>query len=203
QDVPRAIKLLLSIVEIGKLDPSEFDPSEAAELEALSLLGQAFDALLQPFINTELSLLEQIESLVKFSHLICAIYIQNGTAFMPNQLYADIQAMIKNAVLMVPKTRPINGELKVFICRLGYDVLEALFGRARMLGGHSPNCSTGELRDHFGSAMTLDYIYEEHPEWERKPRRLNMFRMRHVDHLRPVHLTGELRANSCDLKSCW
>jgi hypothetical protein len=95
--------------------------------------------------------------------------------------------MIENAVLMVPKTRMINGELKVFICLLGDDVLEALFGRSRMIGGHSPN-STGGLRDRFGSAMTLDYIYEEHPEWERKPRRLNMFRMRHVAHLRPTCL---------------
>lgn len=203
QDVPRAIKLLLCIVKIGKLNPSEFDPSEAAELEALSLLGEALDALLQPFINIELSLSQQIESLIKFSHLFCALYIQNGTSFIPNQLYADIQAMVKNAVLMVPKTRIINGELKVFICLLGDDVLEALFGRSRMIGRHSPNCSTGELRDRFGSAMNLDYIYEQHPEWERKPRRLNMGRMRHVDHLRPAHFKRELRANSCDLKNCW
>ncbi|KAJ7447664.1 hypothetical protein FB451DRAFT_1535824 [Mycena latifolia] len=203
QDVPRAIKLLLCVVEISKLDPSDFDPSEAAEFEALCLLGEALDAMLQPFINTDLSLSEQIKSLIKFSHLLCALYIQNGTSFMPNQLYADIQAMVKNAILMVPKTRIINGQLKVFICLLGDDVLEALFGRSRMIGRHSPNCSTGELRNRFGSAMMLDSIYEQHPELERKPRRLNMFRMRHVDHLRPSHFKRELRADSCDLEVCW
>ncbi|KAJ6600112.1 hypothetical protein B0H10DRAFT_1824973, partial [Mycena sp. CBHHK59/15] len=157
QDVPRAIKLLLCIVEIGKLDPEEFDPSEAAEFEALCLLGELFDAMLQPFINTELSLSEQIESLIKFSHLLCALHIQNGTSFIPNQLYADLQAMVKNAVLLVPKTRILNGSLKVFICLLGDDVLEALFGRSRMIGRHSPNCSLIELRDRFASAMTLDH----------------------------------------------
>ncbi|KAJ6550135.1 hypothetical protein B0H19DRAFT_1074017 [Mycena capillaripes] len=183
--------------------PEDFDPTEAAEFEALCLLGEALDALLQPFINTELSLSQQIESLVRFSHLLSALYIQNGTSFISNQLYADLQAMVKNAVLMVPKTRLINGQLKVFICLLGDDVLEALFGRSRMIGGHSPNCSIGELRDRFGSAMTLDYIYEQYPELERKPRRLNMFRMRHVDHLRPVHFTRELRADSCNLDICW
>ncbi|KAJ7826505.1 hypothetical protein B0H13DRAFT_2440548, partial [Mycena leptocephala] len=118
QDVARAIKLLLSIVRISELDSDDFDPSEAAEFEALCVLGEALDALLQPFINTELSLSEQIESLIKFSHLLCALYLQNGTSFMPNQLYADIQAMVKNAVLMVPKTRLIDGQLKVFICLL-------------------------------------------------------------------------------------
>ncbi|KAK7034836.1 hypothetical protein R3P38DRAFT_2518785 [Favolaschia claudopus] len=181
QNVSEAIKLLLCIVEIAKLDPKDFDPSEAAEFEALCLLGEAYNALLQPFINVDLSLSEQIQSL----------------------LYADMQSMLKNAVLMVPKTRLINGELKVYICLLGDDVLEALFGRCRMIGGHSPNCSIGELRDRFGSAMNLDYIYERHPELERHPPRLNMIRKRHVDHLRPSHFKRELRAKSCDLESCW
>ncbi|KAK7001122.1 hypothetical protein R3P38DRAFT_2428555, partial [Favolaschia claudopus] len=203
QNVSEAIKLLLCIVEISKLDPEDFDPTEAAEFEALCLLGEAYDALLQPFINVNLSLSEQIQSLVTASHLFCALYVQNGTSFMSNQLYADIQTMIKNAVLMVPKTRIVNGDLKVYICLLGDDVLEALFGRCRMIGGHSPNCSIGELRDRFGSAMNLDYIYERHPEWERHPPRLNMIRKRHVDHLRPSHFKRELRANSCDLESCW
>ncbi|KAJ6533880.1 hypothetical protein DFH09DRAFT_932574 [Mycena vulgaris] len=203
QNVSRAIKLLLAVIEIGELDQSDFDPSEAAEFEALCLLGEAFDAMLQPFINTELTLSEQIESLIKFSHLLCALYLQNGTSFMPNQLYSDLQAMVKNAVLMVPKTRIINGQLKVFIYLLGDDVLEALFGRSRMIGGHAPNCSAGELRNRFGSAMTLDYIYDQHPELERQPRRLNMCRMRHVDHLRPIHFKRELRAESCNLEMCW
>ncbi|KAJ6600840.1 hypothetical protein B0H10DRAFT_1712958, partial [Mycena sp. CBHHK59/15] len=116
QNVANSIKLLMCIVEIAELDPEDFDPREAAEFEALCLLGELFDALLQPFINTELSLSEQIQSLVTFSHLLCALYVENGTSSIPNQLYADMQAMAKNAVLMVPKTRLINGKLKVFIC---------------------------------------------------------------------------------------
>ncbi|KAK7002388.1 hypothetical protein R3P38DRAFT_3605442, partial [Favolaschia claudopus] len=203
QHVARTIKLMLCIVEIKTLDSDDFDPSEAAEFEALCLLADFIDAWLQPFINVELNLSQQIESLITASHLLCALYLQNGPSFMPNQLYADIQASIKNAVLLVPKTRIINGKRKVFICLLGDDVLEALFGRSRMIGGHSPNSSVGELRDRFVSAMNLDYIYEQHPEWERQPQRLNMFRMRHVDHLRPAHFKRELRAQSCDLKSCW
>ncbi|KAJ7021304.1 hypothetical protein C8F04DRAFT_1013482 [Mycena alexandri] len=122
---------------------------------------------------------------------------------MSNQLFAHIQASVKNAIMMVAKTRVINGELKVFICLLGDDVLEALFGRSRMIGGHSPNCSISQLRDRFVSAMNLDWIYEQYPEFERQPRRLNMSRMRHVDHLRPAHFKRELRANSCDLLKVW
>ncbi|KAK7007109.1 hypothetical protein R3P38DRAFT_3325559 [Favolaschia claudopus] len=147
QDVPRAIKLLLCIVDVAKLDSEEQS----------ALLGELLDAWLQPFIN----------------------------------LYGDLQITIKNAILMVPKTRLINGELKVFLSLLGDDVLESLFGRSRMIGGHSPNSSVAELQHRFNSAMNLDRIYERYPELERKPRRLAMFRMRH------------LRAKSCDLEACW
>ncbi|KAJ6612415.1 hypothetical protein B0H10DRAFT_1807559, partial [Mycena sp. CBHHK59/15] len=203
QNVSYAIKLLLCIVALGKLDPADFDPSEASELEALSLLGETFNALLQPFINVELSLSEQIQSLVKFSHLLCALYLQNGTSFMSNQLYSDFQTMVKNAVLLVPKTRLINGRLKVYICLLGDDVLEALFGRCRMIGGHSPNCNVCQLRDRLSSAMNLDSIYEHHPELERKPARLKLFRMRDVDHIRPSLYKAELEADSCNLLKCW
>ncbi|KAK7015798.1 hypothetical protein R3P38DRAFT_2786718 [Favolaschia claudopus] len=202
QHVSEAIKLMLCIIDIAKLDSEHFDPSEA-EFEALCLLGEAYNALLQPFINVELSLSEQIQSLVTASHLFCALYVQHGTSFMSNQLYADMQSMFKNAVLMVSKTRLINGELKVYIYLLGDDVLEALFGRCRITGGHSPNCSIGVLRDRLGSAMNLDYVYERYPELERHPPRLTMIHKRHVDHLRPSHFKRELRTNSCDLESCW
>ncbi|KAJ7472397.1 hypothetical protein B0H11DRAFT_2196011 [Mycena galericulata] len=203
QNVERAVKLMLSIVNLRDLDSDEFNPTESAEFEALCVLGEVFDALLQPFINPNLSLSEQIESLVRFSHLICALYLQNGTSFLSNQLYGDLQAMVKNAVLLVPKTRIIDGRLGVYICLLGDDVLESLFGRCRMIGGHSPNCSVGELRDRFASAMNLDAVYEAHPELERKPRRLKLLRTRELDHLRPREWKGVVRADSCDLEICW
>ncbi|KAK6995622.1 hypothetical protein R3P38DRAFT_3425795, partial [Favolaschia claudopus] len=203
QNVSKAIKLLLCIAELGKLDLANYDPSEGAELEALSLLGEMFHALLEPFINVRLSLSEQIESLVRFSHLLCALYMQNGTSFMSNQLYSDLQTMVKNAILTVPKVRLINGRLKVYICLLGDDVLEALFGRCRMIGGHSPNCNVCQLRDRLASAMNLDSIFESHPELERKPERLKLMRMRDLDHIRPSSFAGELSADSCDLQMCW
>ncbi|KAJ6630146.1 hypothetical protein B0H10DRAFT_2362255 [Mycena sp. CBHHK59/15] len=203
QDVSTTIKLFLAIIELTSLDAADFDPNEAVEFEALCLFAEFLNAWIQPYINTDLTLSEQIESLVLASYLCTALYRQNGVSFMGNQLFAHIQASIKNAVLMVGKTRVIDGELKVFICLLGDDVLEALFGRSRMIGGHSPNCSVAELRDRFMSAMNLDWIYEQCLEFERQPHRLNLTHMGHVDHLRPRHFKRELRAKSCDLPAVW
>ncbi|KAJ7863815.1 hypothetical protein B0H14DRAFT_2574747 [Mycena olivaceomarginata] len=203
QNVSLCIRLFLAIIDIKDLATTKFDPTEMAEFDALCLFGEMLDALIQPLINTKLSLSEQIESFVKFSHLICALYRENGESFLPNQLYGDFQATVKNAVLTVPKTRLIGGHLGVYICLLGDDVLETLFGRCRMIGGHSPNCSVGELRDRCCSAMNLDAVYEKYPELERPPRRLKLIRTRDLDHVKPGRWEGEVRADSCDLKACW
>ncbi|KAJ6498619.1 hypothetical protein DFH09DRAFT_884360, partial [Mycena vulgaris] len=101
------------------------------------------------------------------------------------------------------KTRIINSRLGVYICLLGDDVLESLFGRSRMIRGHLPNCSIGELRDRFSSAINLDCVYAAHPELERKPRRLKLVRTRDLDHLRPERWGREVSAGSCDIEICY
>ncbi|KAF7290639.1 hypothetical protein MIND_01304100 [Mycena indigotica] len=203
QDVPRAIKLLLAIIDIQKIDKASLDATQQAEYEALCLFGEMLDALLQPFINTTLTLTHQACYLSKFSFLLCAIYLQHGTSFIPNQLYGDLQAMVKNAIFLIAKTRAFDPDLEVFFCLLGDDVLETLFGRIRMVGGHHPNCGLAEFCARGRSAMNLDDIFSRNPHLERKPERLNFFRMQHVDHLGPAQWKTELRAKSCDLRSCW
>ncbi|KAL0563545.1 hypothetical protein V5O48_018521 [Marasmius crinis-equi] len=169
QDVPRAIKLLSLVVELRDLDNSEFKPAEAATHKAICLLAEVFESLLDPFINPTMDLGDQIQSLSKFAHLICSIFIKNGTSFMSNQLYGDLQAMVKNAMFTVACFLNLDPEMEVFICLLGDDVLEALFGRVRMIGGHSPNCNLYELRYRLSSVKNIDGIFCCHPEWERKP----------------------------------
>ncbi|KAJ7858865.1 hypothetical protein B0H13DRAFT_1640313, partial [Mycena leptocephala] len=186
QDVGRAVKLLYL----------------TAELRHLSLLGELFDAILTPFVDPTLSLSEQIVSLVKFAHLLCALFLKHDGNVIPHKLYRDLQCMIKNAVFKVAHTKVLNPRLKVFICLLGDDALERLFGRSRMIGGHSPNMAIDELRQRFGSALRIDAIFRRHPEWERKPRRLNMLRGRDVDHLTPGQWEGDLTAQSCDIHAC-
>lgn len=203
QNVSRAVKLLLCIVEIRTIDKSSFDPSEEAEFEALCLLGEMFEFLLQPFINPRLSLSEQITSLVTFAHISCGLFLQNSTSFLSNQLYGDLQAMVKAAILMVAKTQLLDPRLDVLICLLGDNPIEVLFGRSRMCGGHSQNCSISELWTRFCSAMNLDNVFRHHPELERKSRRLKLIRARDNDHVGPKQWTGEICARSCHIEACY
>ncbi|EEB96566.1 hypothetical protein MPER_04280, partial [Moniliophthora perniciosa FA553] len=203
QDVPRAVKLLTLIVELRELDVSEFGPAKSITHKALCLLAEVLEALVDPFTNPNMDLGDQIESLSKFAHLICSLFIKNSTSFMPNQLYGDLQAMVKNAVFTVARHLNLDPEMEVFICLLGDDVLETFFGRVRMIGGHSPNCNLYELRYRMAAAKNVDAIFRRHPEWEKRPRRLKLFRGRDCDHLSPGHWNGRVQAKYCDLQKRW
>lgn len=161
------------------------------------------DALIEPFINPQFFLSQQITSLVKFAHIACAQFIKHDSDFMTQHLYSDLQCMIKTAISRVAHTMLLNPNQDVFLCLLGDDMLETLFGRIRMLGGHSPNVDIDELRYRIASALRLDKIFQNYPEWERRPDRLKLTRSRHLDHLSPRCWQGDLRATSCDLLSCW
>ncbi|THH31260.1 hypothetical protein EUX98_g2906 [Antrodiella citrinella] len=202
QDVPRAIRLLTLIAKIRHLAVPN-NASEQPVYHALSLLGEMLDALVTPFLNPTLSLSNQIILLTKFAFIAAALYVKHGSSFMPHHLYSDLQCMFKTAVCRVAQMKDIDPELKVFLCHLGTDRLEVLFGRSRMIGAHSPNMDVSELRVRFGSALRLDRIFAIHPEWERRPERLKLARMRDLDHLSPFHWTGELRGKSCNLKECY
>ncbi|KAJ7743351.1 hypothetical protein B0H16DRAFT_1561498 [Mycena metata] len=203
QDVPRAIKLLCLVAELRMaIDSTEFTPAELKTYRALCLLGEIFDAMLEPFINPTLSLSEQLISLVKFAHLICAMYIKHESAFISPQLYGDLQCMVKNVIFTIAHSKILNPYLKVFLCLLGDNVLETLFGRTRMIGGHSPNSAIDEFRQRVGSAMRMDEIFRKYPWLERRARRLNMVRSRDVDHLTPDVFEGDLTGASCDILAC-
>ncbi|KAJ7878173.1 hypothetical protein B0H14DRAFT_2310844, partial [Mycena olivaceomarginata] len=146
---------------------------------------------------------QQLVYLVKFAHLACAFFIQHEGSFLPGQLYGDLQCLVKNLIFKIAHTKILNPMLKVFLCLLGDDVLEVLFGRTRMIGGHSPNMSVDELCQGMETALRIDTIFRRHPHLERRPRRLNFTRSRDVDHISPRLCTGELTAASCDIKKCF
>jgi hypothetical protein len=203
QDVPRAIKLLNLISDLRHLDRTDMNPSELQTHNALSLLGEMLSALIEPFINPSFSLSQQIISLGKFAFILCAIFIKHETGFMPCHLYSDLQCMVRTAVFRVAHSKMLDPDTPVFLCLLGDDVLEALFGCVRMIGGHSPNFAADEFCNRSAAAVRLQSIYQSYPKWERKPRRLMLKRGRDSDHLSPRHWKGELRARSCNILECW
>ena len=139
QDVPRAVELIHAVGDLHALDKSAFNPSQMKIIEALQVIGTLFHAMTEPFINAELSLIEQMTYLSEFAHLSLVLYRLNGTSFMSNQLYGDSQVMVKNAFFYLVKQTLMDPNLQVLLMLSGDDRLENLFGRVRMQGMH--NCS--------------------------------------------------------------
>jgi hypothetical protein len=123
------------------------------------------NALIEPFIDPEFLISQQITSLVKFAHVACALFLKHESTFLPQHLYSDLQCMVRTAIFRVAHTKILDPEHKVFLCLLGDDVLKVLFGRVRMIGAHSPNVNAGEMQNRVGSALRLDAIFEKYPKW--------------------------------------
>ncbi|KAL1713428.1 hypothetical protein EV715DRAFT_167478, partial [Schizophyllum commune] len=203
QDVPRAVLLLKRVAELRNLDATQLSPAEHMIHRALSLVGEALHSLLEPFTNPALSLSAQITHVVKSAHLFAALYMQHKTDFMSNQLYGDLQCMLKTAVFHVAKTQELDPDLKVFLCLLGDNGVETLFGRARMKGRHSPNMDISDFEARLRSGQNMDDILERHPEWDRPHSRLNLGRSSAYDHIRPRHWCQDIVAKSCNIVECW
>ncbi|KAJ7362407.1 hypothetical protein DFH08DRAFT_656693, partial [Mycena albidolilacea] len=176
QDVTRAVKLLCLVADLRHIDTSDFLLSERNTHRAFCILGEMFDALLEPFINPALSLSDQIVSRLKFAHLACALFVKHDGDFLSHQLYGDLQSMAKNAIFKVAHSKVSNPLLKVSLCLFGDDVLEILFGRSRMIDRQSPNMAIDELHQRFGSALQIGYIFRNHPELERCAQGLKLLR---------------------------
>ncbi|KAG2339231.1 hypothetical protein BDR05DRAFT_977793 [Suillus weaverae] len=83
QDDPRAVELMSAIIQLGTIDPTQPpftdvgsppDVNIIADFEAIKLLSHLLKNLLEPFINVELSLSEQVSHLSALAHMLFTLY---------------------------------------------------------------------------------------------------------------------------------
>lgn len=131
QNVPKAVSLLQAICDLRRFPLDGLLPSEEADLHQFHFLGEVISSFLSPFIDVTLSLEQQIISLVKYAHLICACWIRHGSAFMTGALYADTQAIVKNIIFSLAKQQILDATRNFYIILDGTDRLEQVFSDAR------------------------------------------------------------------------
>ncbi|KAF8888953.1 hypothetical protein CPB84DRAFT_1816493 [Gymnopilus junonius] len=193
QDVKLAYNLLHESHHPGFMDTRE----------TLRTLRTFFQHILLPYICIDLDLTEQLIHLSAAAHMLLAMWHEGaGSAFMPSQLYIDIQIMIKNVFFCVVKTKADNPDGQFFLILLGTDHLEELFGI---------------LHTMVGGDMSLDIlqlvlgILANHPEWDRSPQCLNLPALlkdgldihKDVDHIKPASWHGNMSVANVNLWTCW
>ncbi|PPR04251.1 hypothetical protein CVT26_004196 [Gymnopilus dilepis] len=130
QNVPKAVALVQHLSALKKL-PAPKDAVVSHRRHILNFLAVLFSSFVNPFIDVELSLTEQVKSLSTFAHLAAALYIKHGTVCMTGALYADCQSVIKNLVFVIAQAQEIDPNIKIHIIHEGSDRLERLFGDCR------------------------------------------------------------------------
>ncbi|KAJ7089455.1 hypothetical protein C8R44DRAFT_892410 [Mycena epipterygia] len=182
QDVPRAIDLMKAAIALSDLDYGAMDTDTCSDVDALRLLGSVIKSILEPFINTEMDLTDQITSLSTFAHLSFTLFRISHTQYMSNQPYGDTQTMVKNALFCLAKQQDLDPTEPFYLFQVGDDPLERLFGKLRMFGGHNSGMNYAQAIDRLGHACDLQ---------------------EGVDHLTMKSFTGNLTAGSCHEQSAW
>ncbi|KAG2065211.1 hypothetical protein BDR04DRAFT_1033349, partial [Suillus decipiens] len=210
QDVPCAIELMQAIITFSQLQYDSIDSSFStnidicADLEAIKLLSNLIKSILLPFIDPHLSLTHQVQYLSRYAHLSFSIFRTHRRAFMPYQLYYDMQTMTKNIIFCIRKQQVLDPREKFFIGDSGDDRLELHFGCTRMIGGHSSGCSYLQVLDRLGAAKDIDSVFKRHPELDPGHRRLKMgTQHENIDHINREMWRGDIVSGWCDLPSAW
>ncbi|KZP34121.1 hypothetical protein FIBSPDRAFT_990558, partial [Athelia psychrophila] len=203
QDVPKAVRLLEAIISLAELPTTDLNPTDMKANRLLTLLGVMLHSLITPSTNVNLNLQEQMTRLATYAHLSFAMFRLHGTSFSSNQLYADCQAMIKNAFFCVAKQQLLDPERPFYLMQGGDDRLEGNFCETRVDSKHQPNVDIVQLTYKEAAAMDRREIFDRHPDWDRGHRRLKFYNDTAVDHVNPRSWKGNVTCGLVNLKHAW
>ncbi|KAG2131071.1 hypothetical protein DEU56DRAFT_740233 [Suillus clintonianus] len=203
QDMPRAVELVGAVIKLASLPNIPDDVNVIADFDAIKLLAEILRSLLNPFIDVNLSLTEQVVHLSRFTHLLFACYRDQRRGLMPNQLYYDSETFAKNAVFCILKQQKLDPSEHFFFLDVGDDALELKFAFLRMCGGHNNAMNYKQVLDRLGAARDIGGVYARNSDLSHGHRRLNLKRADGVDHVSRFMWVGDVVAGHCDLPSAW
>ncbi|KAG2114960.1 hypothetical protein BD769DRAFT_1629965 [Suillus cothurnatus] len=133
QDVPRAVELMLAIIEFSNSQCSIINDSFAPDidthmdLQSIALLSALLESILLPFTDVSLSLFKQF-----------------------------------NSVFCLTKQQALDPHAPFFLGDVGDDPLEILFRHTHMIGGHNSASSYAQALDHLGATKDIDELDPGH-----------------------------------------
>ncbi|KAH9910636.1 uncharacterized protein B0H18DRAFT_1176982 [Fomitopsis serialis] len=202
QNVPRAIKLLRAVIELSESELPGLKPTDTITYHAICLQAALWQSLLDAFMDPLLSLSDQLTHLSKFAHMSFALYLQHGSAFLSNQLYSDIQALIKAVYVCVARQQLLDDAQPFYLYQVGSDRLEELFAEVHTQS-HDRNCDMAQLAERLAISAEIVDIYNRHPEWNRGQRRRSFTGREGVDHVNPRFYTGDMTVRNVNLGTVW
>lgn len=162
-----------AIIRLEQIDPMQPpytlprqipDVNAYIDFETISMLGELFHNLLEPFINPMLSLSQQVVHLSTFAHLLFTYYCSHRCSFMPNQLYYDSQTLVKNAIFCIVKQQRLDASEPFFLPDVGDDAIELLFAFLQMCGGHNSALNYKQAINCLRAARDIGGVYSRNAD---------------------------------------
>lgn len=210
QDVKLAFDMLQAIWSLPEA-PAGKSPGFLAARNALRLLGRFLYHMVFPYLCVDLTLSEQVEHLSSAAHLAFALYLKDGTNFIPNNLFIDFNIMVKNVIFTIAKAQTDIPESELHIMLLGTDRLEELFGILRTMIGNDANLDILQLACRLASTTEVSNILAEFTQWDKGLRRLKLLVLtrestelhRRADHIKPATWRGDVHVKNVSLQTSW
>ena len=201
QNVPKAVSLIQHLIQLKTL-PEPENPTNSKHRNVINFIANFLGSFVLPFIDIEMTLENQLVSLIKFAHLAAFLQVQHGSSCLTGALYSDTQAVVKNIIFTIARLKLISPELEFFILLEGTERLEMLFGDCRTQD-HARNFDIEQLAGKLAVASLINAAFEKNPDLDRGHRRLNLKDALGVDHINPRSWEGDCRVGSVNLKFVW
>ncbi|KAF8181781.1 hypothetical protein BJ912DRAFT_806303, partial [Pholiota molesta] len=203
QNVPLAVSLLKYLLEGSKkaLPPST-ELNFPYRLRKIRFLLTFLSYFLDPFINTEMTLSEQLKSLSTYSHLLTAMHLKHRASFMNTALFADSQSVVKNVFYTAARLQLLDPKIDYHILFEGSDRLEGIFSNVRTQD-HARNFDVLQLAHKLSVGAEINAVFERNPDLYQGHKRRNMQGNREGDHLNPKSWTGNVKVGDVDIISSY
>ncbi|KAI6010796.1 hypothetical protein F5J12DRAFT_692322, partial [Pisolithus orientalis] len=212
QDVPHAIEFIQAIVCLTEIDPTWPlytrhggipDDNAVINFKAIKMLVHILHHLLKLFINTTLSLSQQVSYISTCCHLLFCQYQLNHASFLLNQLYYNIMMAVKNIIFCIMKQLWLDSSSKFSLLNVGTDQIEILFALICMCGGHNSAVKYKQGMDHLHSACDISGVYLHNPDLHHGHHQLNLMHSEHIDHINHDMWQGDTVVHNCNLQGVW
>ncbi|PPQ83800.1 hypothetical protein CVT24_007319, partial [Panaeolus cyanescens] len=205
QNVPVAVNLIQNLVHL-KMNPRltsvDVAPQVQARTKCVIFIATVFSFFITPFLDVEMSLSQQIQSLSTYAHLITGMHHINGLNFMSGALLADSQAIVKCIIITAARLQACDPTSEYFILFEGDDRLENLFSIVRTLD-HNPNFDILQLAHKISMATEMERIYEYfprlHPGHQRRQFKANLAGKGN-DRTNPKSWIGDVIVGNVDIR---
>ncbi|KAF8169089.1 hypothetical protein BJ912DRAFT_933997 [Pholiota molesta] len=199
QNVPLAVNLLTHLLDGSKkAPPPSTEPNFAYRLRKIRFLATLLSYFLEPFMNINMSLSDQLKSLATYSHLLTAMHLKHRGGFMNSALFADSQSVVKSVFYTAARLKVLDPNLDYHILFEGSDRLEGIFSNVRTQD-HARNFDILQLAHKLSVGAEINAIFERNPDLYQGHKRRNIRGSRAGDHLNPETWTGDVCVGDVDI----